>query len=72
LVKDKDTREPTLTLRNWECGVVLKVGNEQPSDREDKHKASLGMDVFVGHIPVPMQVPGSQYGLRRPWLYRDH
>ncbi|KAH7393195.1 tyrosyl-DNA phosphodiesterase-domain-containing protein [Cadophora sp. MPI-SDFR-AT-0126] len=78
LVKDKDTREPKLTLRNWECGVVvpvpvtIKVGSEQPSDREDNRNEPLGMDAFAGHIPVPMQVPCSQYGPRRPWLYRDH
>ncbi|KAK0100100.1 hypothetical protein ONS96_008035 [Cadophora gregata f. sp. sojae] len=76
LVQDKDTREPKLTLRNWECGVVLpiKVDGEQPSDRkgEDKDKTSLGMDVFLGHIPVPMQVPGNPYGLHRPWFYKAH
>lgn len=79
LVKDKYTREPRLTCRNWECGVILQVvdltikaGSEQHSTREAKYKASLGMDVFVGHVPVPMQVPGSQYGPRRPWFFMDH
>ncbi|KAH7321545.1 tyrosyl-DNA phosphodiesterase [Rhexocercosporidium sp. MPI-PUGE-AT-0058] len=78
LVKDKATKEPRLTLRNWECGVVLRVpmmtrgGYEQSPAREDGENVSLGMDVFAGHVPVPMQVPGDKYGLRRPWFYKDH
>jgi len=79
LVRDKNTREPRLTCRNWECGVILpvveltiKAGSEQHSTREDNYEASLGMDIFVGQVPVPMQVPGSQYGLRRPWFFQHH
>ena len=79
LVRDKNTREPRLTCRNWECGVILpvveltiKAGSEQHSTREDNYEASLGMDIFVGQVPVPMQVPGSQYGPRRPWFFMDH
>ena len=31
-----------------------------------------GMDVFQGYIPVPMIVPGREYGELRPWYFHDH
>jgi len=31
----------------------------------------LGMSVFKGHVPVPMIVPGEEYGARRPWFYNE-
>ncbi|KAH9221079.1 tyrosyl-DNA phosphodiesterase-domain-containing protein [Leptodontidium sp. 2 PMI_412] len=78
LVKDKSTKEPKLTLKNWECGVVVRVPATIPSaheaipGREDGEEETLGMDVFAGHVPVPMQMPGDQYGLHRPWFFKDH
>lgn len=29
-----------------------------------------GMEVFQGYVPVPLVVPGQEYGERRPWFYR--
>ncbi|KAL2067954.1 hypothetical protein VTL71DRAFT_16052 [Oculimacula yallundae] len=78
LVKDRTTKEPKLTLRNWECGVVIQVpvtikaNLEQQLGRGTGLKGSLDIDVFAGHIPVPMQVPGGEYGSRRPWFNLDH
>ena len=78
LVKDKSTKEPKLTLKNWECGVVVRVpvaipsAHEATPGREDGEEGTLGMDVFAGHVPVPMQMPGDQYGLRRPWFFKGH
>ncbi|CZT50198.1 uncharacterized protein RSE6_11139 [Rhynchosporium secalis] len=71
LVKDKTTKEPKLTLRNWECGVLIRSGDKMSTDRKEAEKGSLGMDVFSGYIPIPMQVPGDQYGHRRPWFFMD-
>ena len=34
--------------------------------------APRGMEVFRDHIPVPMVVPGEEYGHdRRPWFYSE-
>jgi hypothetical protein len=69
LVKDKTTKEPKLNCRNWECGVIFSVpkpaGKGLVNDRAEGH-ASIGMDVFHGYVPVPMVVPGREYGARRP------
>ncbi len=33
--------------------------------------AAPGMEVFAGHVPVPMQVPGERYGSLRPWFITE-
>lgn len=30
-----------------------------------------GTGVFGGHVPVPMVVPGDEYGTQRPWFYNE-
>jgi uncharacterized protein (DUF1684 family) len=69
LVKDK-TGEMKLNCRNWECGVVLPVPQEA-ADLGAGVSERLGMSVFKGHLPVPMIVPGEEYGARRPWFYNE-
>jgi hypothetical protein len=32
-------------------------------------RAKKSMEIFLGHIPVPMVVPGEEYGKRRPWFF---
>ncbi|KAH8600886.1 tyrosyl-DNA phosphodiesterase-domain-containing protein [Bisporella sp. PMI_857] len=70
LVKDKITKEPKLNIKNWECGVIVLVPvisdaatNERPSKD--------GIGVFSGTIPVPMIVPGENYGRKSPWYFRE-
>jgi hypothetical protein len=69
LVKDKATKEPKLNCRNWECGVIFSVpqsiGKDLVSGEAEGH-TPIGMDVFHGYVPVPMVVPGAEYGARRP------
>lgn len=65
LVKDRTTKEPKLNCRNWECGVMVPVPAEHGG------RGPLGMDVFQGHVPVPMETPGDKYGDKRPWFYSD-
>jgi hypothetical protein len=33
---------------------------------------SRGMQIFNGIVPVPMVVPGEEYGKRRPWFYGEN
>lgn len=30
-----------------------------------------GMEVFEGHVPVPMVVPGAEYAGRKPWFFEE-
>lgn len=57
-----------LTMRNWECGVVIPV----PKERLEGLKLMEGqvppMDVFEGTIEVPFQCPGDAYDGRTPWF----
>jgi hypothetical protein len=38
---------------------------------DEPKAAPVGMDVFLGVIPVPMVIPGDEYGKKRPWLYAE-
>ncbi|KAI9677600.1 MAG: hypothetical protein M1817_006554 [Caeruleum heppii] len=71
LVKDKTTKAPKLNCRNWECGVLIPIRGAAP-DRlpgESGGTSVAKMDCFEGKVPVPMRVPGAEYGARRPWFY---
>lgn len=75
LTKDKQTGNPKLTCRNWECGVIVPVtstGSDQSvtSSRDTKNDLA----VFVDTIPVPFVSPGEAYGKtgsKRPWLFQE-
>ena len=86
-MKDKTTKQPKLNIRNWECGIVVPVvrtllasmsGKEADGNDKDTYNGSRGhgagppsMEVFEGHVPVPMIVPGEEYGVKRPWFYTE-
>jgi hypothetical protein len=64
LVQDRTTKAAKMNCRNWECGVVVPVEAQEGHARG----GAVGMEVFEGRIPVPMQVPGADYAGRRPWF----
>lgn len=55
-----------LTVRNWECGVVVPV----PAEKLEALKLDDGqtppMSVFEGTVEVPFQYPGEAYNGRLP------
>lgn len=57
-----------LTMRNWECGIVVPVSAQQLEAMELKDKEVPPMSVFEGTIEVPFQCPGAPYQERKPWL----
>ncbi|KZF21292.1 phospholipase D/nuclease [Xylona heveae TC161] len=70
LIKDRVSGGPKLNCRNWECGVVLPIhlhGDTSPGATQP-----VGMDIFQGHLPAPMWLPGQPYGARSPWFYSEH
>ena len=76
LVRDKKTGEPKhIRCRNWECGVVYPVPNPQTlgggsAVHEHSHRA-IGMEIFHGHVPVPMTVPAEGYEGKEPWFFNS-
>lgn len=60
-----------LTLRNWECGVVVPV----PAETMAKLKLADGqvppIDVFKEVVEIPFEYPGEAYGNKKPWFFRD-
>ncbi|KAI9782798.1 MAG: hypothetical protein M1816_001708 [Peltula sp. TS41687] len=69
LVHDKTTKQPKLNCRNWECGVVVPMPPSSPGGRSTHTPATATeMDVFTGHVPVPMQHPGAPYESKTPWF----
>ncbi|KJZ73359.1 hypothetical protein HIM_07153 [Hirsutella minnesotensis 3608] len=65
MVKDRQSGNPKMSCRNWECGVVIPVRQTSSGsgDATDLH-------VFDDSVPVPMQVPGRKYGPNEePWFY---
>lgn len=73
LVKDRASKELKLNCRNWECGILFPVPptlrSYTPTQGSSNHR-KMGMDVFEGHVPVPM-LAGQEYGGRRPWFYLE-
>jgi hypothetical protein len=73
-VKDETTKEPKILCRNWECGVLVPISRSMAPAEEAAGRGAGACDppdmsVFDGHIPIPMVVPGEEYGARRPWFY---
>lgn len=71
LVRDRTTKTPKLNCRNWECGVVLPIVEDQSDQAESSRNEedSTCLDVFKKVVPVPMIVPGEAYqGNKRPWF----
>ena len=71
--KDRTTKEPKLNCRNWECGVIFPVRADEAVDDKGGavEDAPPGIEVFTGHVPVPMVVPGEVYAGRKPWFFKD-
>lgn len=52
--------------------MVLAVpAKEHSHDGEAGGPKSLN-EVFDGVVPVPMVVPGEEYGKREPWFFMEH
>ncbi|KAG9241786.1 tyrosyl-DNA phosphodiesterase-domain-containing protein [Calycina marina] len=70
LVKDRISQQPKINIRNWECGVVISVPH--PEIGSSTRTAPRDTDIFHQTIPVPMVVPGEQYGEdQQPWYYNQ-
>ncbi|KAG9239404.1 tyrosyl-DNA phosphodiesterase domain protein [Amylocarpus encephaloides] len=68
LSKDRTTQQPKLNCRNWECGVIFPVRASDGDVVQRGNNGTPGMEVFTGHVPVPMIVPGEEYAGRTPWF----
>jgi len=43
----------------------------QTPAKDSSNREEMGMDAFQGHVPLPMSVPGREYGPRRPWFFLE-
>lgn len=68
----KSGKDGKLTIRNWECGIVVPVpdGSFKGMKLEDGEVPS--MSVFKGTVEVPFQYPGGRYEGKEPWFFRDY
>lgn len=57
-----------LTVRNWECGVVVPVPKERLEALRLSDDEVPPMSVFEGTVEVPFEHPGELYKERKPWL----
>ncbi len=71
LVKDKTTKRPKLTCRNWECGVLIPIQKTDVQTEAASPTSVCSMEVFRPQVPVPMQYPGEAYGTRKPWYFTE-
>ncbi|KAL3425773.1 tyrosyl-dna phosphodiesterase domain-containing protein [Phlyctema vagabunda] len=76
LVRDKKTGEPRhIRCRNWECGVICPVPIPQTlgggSALAEQSRQVMGMEIFHGHVPVPMMVPAEAYEGKEPWFFNS-
>lgn len=59
-----------LTMRNWECGVVVPVPSERLQDLKLEKGEAPPMCIFEGTMEVPFRNPGEAYQGRKPWLQK--
>lgn len=57
-----------LSIRNWECGVVMPVLKEKLEALDVGDGEVPPMSVFEGTIEVPFHCPGEPYNGRQPWF----
>lgn len=70
----KSGKEGVLSIRNWECGVVVAVPDEKLKELEElevKDGAVPPMTVFEGTLEVPFQYPGDKYEGKEPWFFME-
>lgn len=72
MVKDRETKQPKLNCRNWECGVLFSIPVTDLNTPTVTKSSAPTMDVFDGTIPVPMVFPGNTYGSNSPWYYNEN
>lgn len=75
LTMDRQTGNPKLTCRNWECGVVVpSTSSDSPTTAAGTGQEE-GLSCFLGRIPVPIVWPSEAYGKngsRRPWFFLEN
>jgi hypothetical protein len=67
----KTGKPGSLSIRNWECGVVVPVPEEKWKGLQLAAGEVPDMAVFEGTVEVPFQYPGEEYAGKRPWFFRD-
>tara|TARA_R110002003_G_scaffold61_2_gene5520 strand:- start:27813 stop:28490 length:678 start_codon:yes stop_codon:yes gene_type:complete len=60
----------SLSIRNWECGVVVPVPHAKMADAKVCKGEVPPMSVFEGTIEVPFVHPGQAYGREQPWFFK--
>ncbi|KAK7622239.1 tyrosyl-DNA phosphodiesterase-domain-containing protein [Phyllosticta citricarpa] len=68
MTTDRTTKTPKLTVRNYECGVLIPVPEEQ-AGRESEAGQVPGLGVFDGTLTIPFATPGARYEGKMPWMY---
>jgi hypothetical protein len=60
-----------MPMQHQHSGCTKTQGKEKKADKwaDESQAGPPSMDVFLDVIPVPMIVPGEEYGGGRPWLY---
>lgn len=57
----------TLSIRNWECGVLVPVPSIECRECKSSDEVPP-MDVFKSTIELPFVYPGKEYGQSKPWF----
>ncbi|KAF2835444.1 phospholipase D/nuclease [Patellaria atrata CBS 101060] len=69
---DRATGYPRLTVRNWECGVVVVI---PPKDLVEADPAIMttvpDLEVFEGEVDIPFEAPGEEYDGKKPWFFME-
>lgn len=68
-VLKKTGKVGSLSIRNWECGVVVPVPEQKLVSAELGEGCIPPMSVFEGTIEVPVVHPGEAYGDEQPWFF---
>lgn len=68
LSTDRSTKSLKVSCRNYECGVIVPVVQENVSDNVEEDEVPR-IEVFKEKMDIPFEVPGERYGDRKPWFF---
>ncbi|KAK7529672.1 tyrosyl-DNA phosphodiesterase-domain-containing protein [Phyllosticta citribraziliensis] len=71
MTTDRETRTPKLTVRNYECGVLIPVPRELAAGKGSEAGQVPDFGVFDGTLAIPFTAPGARYDGQAPWIHRS-
>ncbi|KAK9463381.1 tyrosyl-DNA phosphodiesterase-domain-containing protein [Lipomyces oligophaga] len=67
MTTSRSPKHASLTIRNWECGVLIRAVSGRQTGSEFDMKTVP--ETFAGILPIPMEIVNTQYNGKQPWFF---